>query len=261
MNLNAADLFSLKGKKGLIVGIANEDSIAWGCAQVLHSLGAELAITWLNEKARVYVEPLADQIEATIKMPLNVMNKGELEKLFEQIAIQWGQLDFVIHSIASAPKEDIQNDLVDSSSAGFLQAMDISCHSFIRMANLARPLMKQGGTLITMSYLGAQKVIEGYSLMGPVKAALESSVRILANELGRDGIRVHAVSPGPMPTRAALGLKDFDQLLNEAIARAPIHRLASLADVGGLCALLVSEAGRGQTGGVHFIDGGLNIMG
>ena len=261
MNLNTIELFSLKGKKGLIIGIANEDSIAWGCAQVLHSLGAELAVTWLNEKAKVFVEPLADKVGATIKMPLNVVNEGELENLFEQITMQWGQIDFVIHSIASAPKKDIQRDLVDSSSDGFLQAMDISCHSFIRTANLARPLMKNGGTLITMSYLGAQKVVKGYSLMAPVKAALEASVRILANELGRGGIRVHAISPGPIPTRASSGLKDFGQSLDDAIERAPLHCLASLTDIGSLCSLLVSEAGRSQTGGVHFVDGGLNIIG
>ena len=252
---------SLAGKRGLIVGIANDQSIAWGCAQAVRCLGAELAITWLNDKARVYVEPLADQVQASLKLALDLNQAGALEALFEQVKTHWGQLDFVVHSLASAPKEDLAGRLLDSSSAGFLQAMDISCHSFIRMARLAAPLMRQGGTLITMSYLGAQQVIDGYALMGPVKAALEASVRYLAAELGAQNIRVHAISPGPMPTRAAAGLKDFDQLLEQAVARAPLHRLASLEDVGGLCALLVSDAARGQTGGVHFIDGGLNILG
>ncbi|ELF6204776.1 TPA: enoyl-ACP reductase FabI [Pseudomonas putida] len=250
---------SLRGKRGLVVGIANPHSIAWGCAQALHELGAELAITWLNDKARAHVEPLANQVNASLTQALDVTQPGELEALFKRITEQWGKLDFIVHSLASAPKNEIHGRLLDSSSAGFQQAMDISCHSFIRMARLAEPLMEHGGSLVTMSYLGAQETVEGYALMGPVKAALESSVRYLAAELGSRNIRVHAISPGPMPTRAASGLRDFDNLLKTSVLRAPLHRLVSLEEVGGLCAWLVSNASRGQTGGVHFVDGGLNI--
>lgn len=252
---------SLQGKRGLVVGIANQHSIAWGCAKALHELGAELAITWLNAKARPHVEPLATQVGASLTQALDVGKAGELEALFEHIAQHWGRLDFVVHSLASAPKEEIRGRLLDSSSSGFLQAMDISCHSFIRMARLAEPLMVDGGALVTMSYLGAQEAVDGYALMGPVKAALESGVRYLANELGPRGIRVHAISPGPMPTRAASGLRDFDDLLEASVQRAPLRRLVTLEEVGSLCAWLVCDASCGQTGGVHFVDGGLNILG
>ncbi|HCE8575498.1 TPA: enoyl-ACP reductase FabI [Pseudomonas aeruginosa] len=259
--MSIKESLSLAGKRGLVVGIANTHSIAWGCAQALHEMGAELAITWLNEKARAHVEPLAQQVQASVRMPLDVTRPGELEALFEHITEQWGSLDFVVHCLASAPKEEIQGRLLDSSSSGFLQAMNISCHSFIRMAHMAEPLMPQGGSLVTMSYLGAQETIEGYALMGPVKAALESSVRYLATELGPRNIRVHAISPGPMLTRAASGLKDFDHLLQTSTDRAPLRRLVSLEEVGNLCAWLVSNASQGQTGGIHFVDGGLNILG
>ena len=252
---------SLAGKRGLVVGNANQHSIAWGCAQALHEMGAELALTWLNDKARVHVEPLAEQVQASLRLPLDVTRPGELEALFERIGEQWGKLDFVVHSLASAPKNEVRGLLLDSSSGGFLQAMDISCHSFVRMARLAEPLMSNGGSLLTMSYEGAREVIDGYALMGPVKAALEASVRYLADELGPRGIRVHAISPGPMPTRAGSGLKDFDQLLEQAASRSPLRRLATLEDVGALCAWLVSDACDGQTGGIHYVDGGLNILG
>ncbi len=259
--MSLANNLSLRGKRGLVVGIANPQSIAWGCAKALHELGAELAITWLNDKARAHVEPLARQVQASLTQALDVTRPGELESLFEKIAQRWGHLDFVVHSLASAPKEEIRARLLDSSSAGFLQAMDISGHSFVRMARLAEPLMPRGGSLVTMSYLGAQEAIDGYALMGPVKAALESSVRYLADELGPHGIRVHTISPGPMPTRAASGLRDFDNLLEESARRAPLRRLVTLDEVGSLCAWLVCDASRGQTGGVHFVDGGLNILG
>ncbi|WP_022963385.1 enoyl-ACP reductase FabI [Halopseudomonas pelagia] len=258
---NYPQTLSLAGKRGLVVGIANVESIAWGCARALHDLGAELAITWLNDKARVHVEPLANQLQASLKMPLDVSRDGDLERLFECIQQQWERLDFIVHSLASAPKDELRGRLVDSSSAGFLQAMDVSCHSFMRMARLAEPMMNNGGCLVTMSYQGANNAVEGYALMGPIKAALESSVRYLASELGPQGIRVHAISPGPMPTRAASGLRDFDKLVDQAIAHSPLRRLVTLEEVGGLCAWLVSDASRGQTGGVHFVDGGLNILG
>lgn len=250
----------LQGKRGLIVGVANEHSIAYGCARILQEQGAELAITYLNEKAEKYVRPLADHVQASLVLPLNVENEGELTSVFAQIEAQWGQLDFVIHSIAFCPMDDLHGRVTDCSLTGFQQAMRVSCYSFIEMARAAEPLMKQGGTLITMSYYGADKVVENYNIMGPVKAALESSVRYMAHELGPKGIRVHTVSPGPLKTRAASGIAHFDKLIDEAIERAPQNRLVDIDDVGNVCAFLVSDASRGLTGEVTYVDGGFNIM-
>ena len=202
----------LAGKRGLIVGIANEHSIAYGCAKALQAQGASLALTYLNAKAEPHVRPLAEQLNAEIILPLDVEQPGQLEAVFEAMRSRWGHIDFVIHAIAFAPADDLHGRVVDCSAEGFARAMDVSCHSFIRMARLAEPLMPQGGTLVTMSYYGAQKVIPHYGIMGPVKAALEGTVRYLAAELGPKGIRVHAVSAGPIKTRAASGIGEFDTL-------------------------------------------------
>ena len=211
----------LAGKKAFVMGIANEHSIAYGCACAFKKLGADLAISYLNDKAKPYVEPLARQLEATIFEPLNVQQEGQMEAVFERIRQTWGRLDIALHAIAFAPKEDLQGGLLNCSAAGFGVAVDVSCHSFIRMARLSAPLMTEGGTLFAMSYHGADKVIPSYAVMGPVKAALEAVVRYLAHELGPRGIRVHAISPGPIMTRAASGLKDFNLLLDEAARRTP----------------------------------------
>jgi enoyl-[acyl-carrier protein] reductase I len=250
----------LKGKKALLVGIANEHSIAWGCAQAFHELGAELAITYLNDKAKPYVEPLATRVDAPIFMPLDVSRAGELESLFAQIEKLWGRLDILVHSIAFAPREDLQGGLLQCSADGFAKAMDISCHSFIRMARLAAPLMTEGGSMFAMTYHGAQKVVNNYNVMGPIKAALEASCRYLAYELGPMKIRVHAISPGPLKTRAASGLKDFDLLLNEAGSRAPVGELVDIIDVGFTCAYLSTPYARRITGEIMYVDGGVNIM-
>src|SRR5215510_3260545 len=250
----------LKDKKALVVGIANEYSIAYGCAAAFRELGADLAISYLNEKARPYVEPLAHKLNASILAPLDVVMPGELEALFERITKEWGRLDILVHSIAWAPKDDLQGGLLDCSAEGFSRAMDISCHSFIRMAKLAAPLMRDGGTLFAMSYHGAQKVVPNYNVMGPVKAALEAACRYLAYELGPRGIRVHPISPGPLKTRAASGLKDFDLLLNEAASRAPVGELVEVDDVGYACAYLATPYARRMTGQTLYIDGGVNIM-
>lgn len=250
----------LKGKKALVVGVANEHSIAYGCATAFRELGAELAVTYLNEKAKAYVEPLARTLAAPIFMPLDVSQPGELEALFERIAKDWGRLDILVHSIAWAPKEDLQGGLLDCTAEGFGRAMDISCHSFIRMAKLAAPLMTDGGTLFAMSYHGAQKVVPNYNVMGPVKAALEAACRYLAYELGPKGIRVHPISPGPLKTRAASGLKDFDLMLNEAMERAPVGELVDIMDVGFACAYLATPYARRITGGTTYVDGGVHIM-
>src|SRR3712207_4857002 len=242
----------LHGKRALVIGIANEHSIAYGCARVFRQLGAELAVTYLNEKARPHVEPLARELGASIVAPCDVAQSGQLEAVFRKIRETWGGLDIALHSIAFAPKRDLQGRLADSSDEGFKVAMDVSCHSFIRMARLAEPLMPEGGTLLAMSYHGANKVVPNYNLMGPVKAALESAVRYLAYELGDKHIRVHAVSPGPLKTRAASGLKDFDILLSEAIERAPIGELVDIDDVGLTAAYLTTPFARRLTGTVTY---------
>jgi enoyl-[acyl-carrier protein] reductase I len=250
----------LKGLKALVIGVANQDSIAYGCAKAFRELGAELAITYVNEKTRTYVEPLATELAAPIFMPLDVGTPGMLEAVFERIAKDWGKLDIVLHSIAFAPKEDLRGPLIDCSAEGFRQAMDISCHSFVRAARLAAPLMKNGGTLFAMSYHGANKVVPNYNVMGPVKAALEACCRYLAYELGGKGIRVHAISPGPLKTRAASGLKDFELLLNEAAQRAPIGELIDIMDVGFACAYLATPYARRISGETMYVDGGVHIM-
>jgi len=250
----------LQGSKALVVGIANDSSIAYGCAKAFRELGADLAITYLNEKARPHVEPLARALEAPLFLPLDVSMEGELEAVFEAVTRQWGRLDILVHSIAFAPKEDLQGGLINCSATGFAKAMDVSCHSFVRMARLAAPLMKNGGTMMAMSYHGATKVVPTYSVMGPVKAALESCCRYLAYELGGQGIRVHAISPGPLKTRAAAGLKDFDLLLTEAAQRAPIGELVDIMDVGFTCAYLATPYARRLSGETLYVDGGVNIM-
>ena len=250
----------LTGKKGLVIGIANDQSIAWGCAKAFRGLGAELAVTYLNEKAKRFVEPLARELEASLLLPLDVLQDGQLEAVFEKIAADWGHLDFVLHSIAYSPKEALQGRVVDVGKAGFLTTMDVSCWSFIRTAHLAEPLMKNGGTLFTMSYYGAQAVVEHYNIMGVAKAALEAAVRYIAAELGPKGIRAHAISPGPLATRAASGIPEFDDLLEKARAKAPARSLVSIDDVGIATAFLALDAARLITGDTIFVDGGYHII-
>jgi len=250
----------LEGKRGLIVGIANDQSIAWGCAKAFRAFGAELAVTYLNDKAHKYVEPLARTVEAPIVMPLDVRTPGQMEAVFERIQKEWGELDFLVHSIAFSPRETLQGRVVDVERDGFLTTMDVSCWTFIRMAHLAEPLMKKGGSLFTMTYYGSQRVVKNYNIMGVAKAALEASVRYLAAELGPKGIRVHAISPGPLATRAASGIPEFDALLEKAQAKAPARKLVSIDDVGAAVAFLAHDAARLMTGETLYIDGGYNIV-
>jgi enoyl-[acyl-carrier protein] reductase I len=250
----------LLGQRALVVGIANEHSIAYGCARAFRELGAELAITYLNDRARPHVKPLADALQASVVAPLDVSTPDQLDALFEVLERQWGRLDILVHSIAFAPKEDLQGGVLDCSAEGFAKAMDVSCHSFIRMARRAAPLMAEGGTMLAMSYHGAQKVAPNYGVMGPVKAALEAACRYLAYELGPKKIRVHAVSPGPLKTRAASGIKDFDLMLNEAMERAPLGDLVDIMDVGFACAYLATPYARRITGTTLYVDGGVNVM-
>jgi len=250
----------LAGQKALVVGVANDQSIAYGCAKAFRTVGAELAVTWLNERARPYVEPLAQELQASITGALDVSVPGQLEAVFDTIRKDWGKLDVLVHSIAFAPKVDLQGGLLNCSAEGFAKAMDISCHSFIRIAKLAAPLMTDGGSMFAMIYYGANRVVANYNVMGPVKAALEAACRYLAYELGPQGIRVHAISPGPLKTRAASGLKDFELLLNEAAQRAPLGELVDIMDVGFACAYLATSLARRITGGTVYVDGGANIV-
>jgi enoyl-[acyl-carrier protein] reductase I len=260
MTLPAVKAPILEGRKGLIVGIANDQSIAWGCARAFRALGAEVAITYLNDKARPHVEPLAHEVEAPIFMPMDMSVPGQLEAVFDRISETWGEMDFLIHSIAFSPKDTLQGRVTDAPRDGFLATMDVSCWSFIRMAQLAEPLMKNGGTLFTMTYYGSQMVVENYNIMGVAKAALESTVRYLAAELGPKGIRVHAISPGPLATRAASGIPEFDALLSKAKSKAPSRELVGIDDVGATCAFLAHDAARLITGQVLYVDGGYHII-
>lgn len=250
----------LNAKKGLVVGIANEHSIAYGCANIFRQAGAELAVSYANDKAEPYVRPLAEQLSAQIIMPCDVQKPEEMAALFKAISQKWGKLDFLLHSIAFAPKEDLHGRVTDCSLEGFLQAMDISCHSFIRLANLAEPLMKNGGSMLTVSYIGSQEVVKNYGLMGPVKAALESTTRYLAAEMGEKNIRVNALSPSAMKTRAGSGIADFDKLLESTAVKMPLHRMVDLDDIGNMAAFLASDLAKNITGGVHMVDGGYEII-
>lgn len=249
----------LYGKKGLVVGLANDRSIAWGCAQAAHAQGANLVLSCLNDKAAHYVAPLADRIASPL-FTCDVEKDGDLEALVAATIAHLGRLDFVIHSIAWAPLQDLHGRVIDSSSAGFARAMDISCHSFAALARLCAPHMGAGGSLVTMSYLGADEAVPNYGLMGPVKAALESMVRYMAMELGPAGIRVHAVSPGPILTRAASGIADFDELMDSAIRKSPLGRLVTLEEIAGLTAFLCSDAASGMTGQTLYVDAGYHAV-
>ncbi|MGE4482055.1 enoyl-ACP reductase FabI [Acidocella sp.] len=252
---------SLAGKRGLVLGIANQHSIAAGCARSFADAGAVLAATYLNEKAKPYVSAVTEHLPCESLMPCDVQKPGELEAVFDDLAKRWGKLDFVLHSIAFAPAADLHGRVVDCSAAGFATAMDVSCHSFLRAAKLAEPLMQDGGSLLAVTYLGSERVISHYGLMGPVKAALESSVRYAAAELGPKNIRVNAISPGPIATRAAGGIDHFSDLLETAAHKAPEGRLATIADCGAMAAFLVSDAARMLTGTITPIDGGEHLLG
>jgi len=255
----AAGVFDLRGKRGLVVGIANEHSIAAGCAEAFAGSGARLAATYLNAAAEPFVRTVTDRLGCELVLPCDVQVPGQLEEVFDRIERAWGGLDFLLHSIAFAPRDDLHGRVVDCSAAGFDVAMNVSCHSFMRMARLAEPLMSGGGCLLAVTFYGSERVVEHYNLMGPVKAALESSMRYVAAELGPKGIRAHAISPGPIRTRAASGIERFDELLEVAAASAPQHHLVEIGDVGNLAAFLVSDAARRITGTVIPVDGGQHL--
>ncbi|MDX8347794.1 enoyl-ACP reductase FabI [Cognatiyoonia sp. IB215446] len=250
----------LTGRKGLVVGVANDQSIAAGCARAFRASGADLALTYQSEKAKRFVEPVAQGVDAALFMPLDVTDPAQMDGVFDMVAAKWGKLDFLVHSIAFCPRDDLHGRVVDCSQDGFGLAMDISVHSLIRLTKRAEPLMTDGGTILTVSYHGAEKVVENYNIMGPVKAALEATARYMATELGPKGIRVNAISPGPLQTRAASGIDHFDELIEDAKARAPMHRLTTIEEVGAMAACLVSDFARSVTGNTAYIDGGHHVV-
>ena len=252
----------LQGKKALVVGIANKDSIAYGCARAFRSFGADLSITYLNDKTREFTAPLAAalEVEDALYLPCDVRQSGQISEVFAAIEKVWGKLDILLHSIAFAPREDLHGRVTDCSLEGFLQTMDISVHSLIRMARRAEPLMKDGGTILTMSYFGGEKVVPHYGIMGPAKAALEMAARYMAYELGEKGIRVNVISPGPVMTRAASGIDRFDELLAQTKQMSPARRLVTPEEVGMATAALACDFARIVTGETLYMDGGYNIM-
>lgn len=249
----------LEGKVALVVGVANEHSIAAGCAQAFADAGAQVVMTYVNDTAKPYVQPVADAAGATMLLPLDVEIAGQMEAVFAAIKDRFGQFDIVLHSIAYCPKDDLHGRVTDCSRDGFAQAMDISVHSLIRMARLAEPLMVNGGTILTMTYYGGEKVVDHYNIMGPVKAALEGTTRALAVELGAKGIRVNAISPGPLQTRAGSGIAHFDTLIDNARRRAPEQSLVDIKDVGNVAVMLASDGARSVSGDVTYVDGGLHV--
>src|SRR5690242_10571530 len=226
----------------------------------MHRAGGEIAMTYLNDKARPYVEPLASAVEASLLLPLEVRDTAQIDALFEAIASKWGRLDILVHSIAFAPRQALEGRVTDCPRDGFLTAMDVSCWSLLDLTRRAEKLMTGGGTIFAMTYHGANEVIENYGVMGPVKAALESTVRYLAAEVGPKGIRVHAISPGPLATRAASGIPEFDELLDKAQSKAPTRSLVSIDDVGVATAFLALDGAKLITGDVMYIDGGYHII-
>lgn len=257
---SGAQHLPLAGKNGLVIGLANDSSIAAGCLRAFHGAGANICATFQSEKAWRFVKPVAEQVEGVTFTALDVEDDDALDRLFNALTDDWGKLDFVLHAVAFCPKDDLHARVTDCSRAGFLKAMDVSVHSFIRLANRAEPLMTDGGALLTLSYFGAEKVVENYNIMGPVKSALESTTRYLAADLGPKGIRVNALSPGPIMTRAASGIGHFDDLVEDTIKRAPQRRLVSIEDVGQFAAFLASDAAKSITGNVSYVDSGFHII-
>ena len=250
---------NLEGKKFFILGIANGKSIAAGVARALRAHGAELAVTYQNEKAKKYIDPVAEELGAKVYVPCDVTEEGSLEAAVAATQKAFGTLDGALHSIAFAPRDDLHGKVYQTSKDGFALAMDISCHSFARLAAATAPLMPNGGALATLTYYGSVKVVDQYGIMGPVKAALESLTMYMAKDLGPLGIRVNAISPGPMDTRAASGIKGFDSLMEKAKGKSASGKLVELQDIGNLAAFLMSDAAKAITGQVHYIDHGASI--
>ncbi len=249
----------LTGKKGLIVGVANKRSIAWGIARRAHAEGAQLAFTYQAEPLLRRVRPLAESLDAPLLEPLDVTDDAQIGALFSKVESEWGKLDFLVHSVAFADREDLAGRTVDTSRKGFSMAMEISAYSLIALTRAAEPLMTDGGSVVTMTYLGAVKAVPAYNVMGIAKAALEASVRYLAADLGEKNIRVNGLSAGPIKTLAAAGVAGFRSMLSQAPERAPLRRNVDTDDVGSSAAYLLSDLSAGVTGEIHYVDAGFSI--
>lgn len=249
----------LTGKKGLILGVANDKSIAWGVAQAAHREGAELGFNFLGEALEKRVRPLVDSIQAPLIEPLDVGDDAQLDQFFDAVEKQWGTLDFLVHSIAFANKDTLKSRFKDTTRADFQLALDISSYSFIAAAQRAARLMSNGGSILTMTYLGAVRAVPNYNIMGVAKAALESSVRYLAQDLGPDGIRVNAISAGPLRTLAASGIGDFRHLMSKSARGSMLKRNVSQDEVGNAAVYLLSDWASGVSGDIHYVDGGFNV--
>ena len=251
----------MAGKKGLIMGVANDRSIAWGITKALKEQGAELAFTYQGDALKKRVEPLAESIGSDIVLPCDVTDQGSIDAVFDTLEEKWGKIDFVLHGIAYSDKSELKGRYVDTSRENFLQTMDISCFSFTAVAKRAAAMMNEGGSMLTLTYYGAERVIPHYNVMGVAKAALEASVRYLAEDLGKDGIRVNALSAGPMKTLAASGIGDFRYILKWNELNSPLRRNTSMEDVGGSGLYLMSHLSSGVTGEVHHVDSGFHTVG
>jgi enoyl-[acyl-carrier protein] reductase I len=250
----------MEGKRVMVFGVANERSIAWGIAQMMHEQGARLGFNYVGEALERRVRPLAESVDAELILPCDVTSDDQVSDTFSSIRETWGGLDVLVHSVAYADKTDLAGGFRGTSRSGFLKAMEISAYSLVHLAREAAPLMGEGGNIVTMTYYGAEKVVENYNMMGVAKAALEASVRYLAADLGPDGIRINAVSAGPLKTLAATGVKNFRGLMSQFEARAPLRRNVTLEDVGRAALFLCSDMGSGVTGEVLHVDLGFNVL-
>ena len=251
----------LNGKKGIITGIANNMSISWAIAKIAKEHGADLAFTYQGEVLQKRIIPLAEEIGCNFVTQCDVTSEESMDKLFEAVQQKWGRLDFLVHSIGFSDKEELKGRYINTSQANFLNTMNISCYSLVALAKRAEPLMNNGGSIITLTYYGSEKVMPNYNVMGVAKAALESSVRYLANDMGLNNIRVNSISAGPIKTLASSGIGDFKSILNIHEATAPLHKNTTQEEVGGAALYLLSDLSRGVTGETHHVDGGYNIMG
>jgi enoyl-[acyl-carrier protein] reductase I len=249
----------LAGRRGLVVGVANERSIAWGIARNARAAGAELAFTFQGEALERRVRPLAAEAGSSIVEPLDVTQPAEVDAVFARLREEWGRLDFLVHSVAYAERADLQGRTVDTSREGFLKALEISAYSLIALSRAAEPLLTSGGSILTLTYYGAVKAVPNYNVMGIAKAALEASVRYLALDLGPAGIRVNGISAGPIKTLAAAGVSGLRSMLGEAAERAALRRNVSIDDVGKAATYLLSDLSAGVTGEIHYVDAGLSI--
>jgi enoyl-[acyl-carrier protein] reductase I len=251
----------MAGKKGLVMGVANDRSIAWGIANAAHGQGAELAFSYQGDALKKRVEPLADSVGSDFVLPCDVTDTQSMDAVFAAVKERWGRLDFLVHAIAFSDKEELKGQYIETSPENFAMTMNISCYSFTALAQRARPLMTNGGSLLTLTYFGAERVMPHYNVMGVAKAALEASVRYLAEDLGKENIRVNAISAGPMKTLAASGIGDFRYILKWNEYNSPLRRNVNHDDIGGAGVYLLSDLSSGVTGEIHHVDCGYNIVG